>query len=663
MSTAVRLTIHSRPSALASYHPVYLDVRPQDDNSTLSHMVYIQSTSGMDVLLRPKVIQYRAIGGTLDFRFFSGSESSESSNGSATASNSTEVADAEMQADRTVLLGARDDNSTDSSALTNTPLTANAQYVNFVGLPLLAPRWAFGFHLCRWGYRTANETLAVAKKMREHGIPLETMWNDIDIMDSFRDLTLAPNRFSQSDTDKLLSYLTENHQHYIPIVDAAIPAAPTNDSDSYALGTVGLEREVFIKNANGSTYTGQVWPGYAWFPSWFSNNTQDWWNEGIANFSKLVDFSGIWLDMNEPSSFCVGSCGTGQNLSTWFGHEPTVPVLGWPEGYDEKTYGDSGNITVRGHSTFNPKINGVLPAQSADTSGAAAGKVNTSDYHYSVPDWKYQNDSQRFLTVPPYSIHNGADGQYSYDNNVDLLNSKTVAMEAVDGPHSFYDVKNLHGSLFEKATYNALLALRPMERPFLIARSTYAGVGKYTHHWLGDNYSTWNSMLSSMQGLFQFQFFGIPFIGADTCGFARNSAEELCNRWQMMSAFLAPFYRNHNIEESILSILGHQHIQSAVDVEANTIPLPLPLPPFHHRRVRSLTNGLPSPMQRASPTRCASACCPITTRCWLAPLRRVSPPSVPSGKSSPRRSAPRATPSLKVSLAPLSLSRPSLRPM
>lgn len=45
------------------------------------------------------------------------------------------------------------------------------------------------------------------------------------------------------------------------------------------------------------------------FPDWFANNTQEYWTEALKNWSTIggVEFSGIWLDMNEASSFCDGS--------------------------------------------------------------------------------------------------------------------------------------------------------------------------------------------------------------------------------------------------------------------------------------------------------------------------------------------------------------------
>ncbi len=44
------------------------------------------------------------------------------------------------------------------------------------------------------------------------------------------------------------------------------------------------------------------------FPDWFANNTQAWWTGGLRNWSAGgIEFSGLWLDMNEASSFCTGS--------------------------------------------------------------------------------------------------------------------------------------------------------------------------------------------------------------------------------------------------------------------------------------------------------------------------------------------------------------------
>ena len=124
--------------------------------------------------------------------------------------------------------------------------------------------------------------------------------------------------------------------------------------------------------------------------------------------------------------------------------------------------------------------------------------------------------------------------------------AKTLATNAThSGGFVELDTHNMWGMMESKTTHLALQAVQPGKRPFIIARSTFPSSGKWTGHWLGDNYSKWAYMALSIQGVLQFQLYQIPMVGADTCGFQGNTDEELCNRWMQLSAFM-PFYRNHN---------------------------------------------------------------------------------------------------------------------
>lgn len=87
------------------------------------------------------------------------------------------------------------------------------------------------------------------------GIPLETLWTDIDYMDERKVFTLDPERFPLEKMQEMVSYLHNHDQHYIVMVDPAVA------HQDYAAYNNGDKMGVFLKRADGSNYEGVVWPG------------------------------------------------------------------------------------------------------------------------------------------------------------------------------------------------------------------------------------------------------------------------------------------------------------------------------------------------------------------------------------------------------------------
>jgi alpha-glucosidase len=416
-----------------------------------SHGVYLRNMHGMDVVMKPTNLTWRSLGGNIDLFFFDGPTQPE----------------------------------------------VTKQYqTSAIGLPAMQQYWTFGYHQCRWGYRNWTETREVVETLRAFNIPLETIWLDIDYMDQYRDFTLDPVTFSPSDAKDFFDWLHGNDQHFVPIIDSAIYIPnPANASDAYDVYSRGNASDVFMQNPDGSQYIGAVWPGYTVFPDWLSSNSVSWWVKEMVEWQKTVGYSGFWVDMSEVSSFCVGSCGTG-NVTLNPVHPPFMlpgevnnVIYDYPEGF---------NIT---NATEAAAASSASSSQDAAKSTAPPSSTSTV-YLRTTPTPGVRN-----INYPPYVIDHvqGDLAVHAVSPNATHQNGMVE-----------YDTHNLFGHQIINATYQGLLEVFPGKRPFIIGRSTAPGSGKWAGHWGGDNASKWYYMYFSIPQALSFSLFGIPMFGVDT---------------------------------------------------------------------------------------------------------------------------------------------------
>ncbi|MEH2070161.1 MAG: glycoside hydrolase family 31 protein [Nostoc sp.] len=107
------------------------------------------------------------------------------------------------------------------------------------------------------------------------------------------------------------------------------------------------------------------------------------------------------------------------------------------------------------------------------------------------------------------------------------------------------ETHNLYGLMMAQASYQALERYRPTERSFLLTRSGFAGVQRWSAVWTGDNHSLWEYLEMSIPMLCNLGLSGIAFVGADIGGFAGNATAELFARW-MQLGMLYPLMRGHS---------------------------------------------------------------------------------------------------------------------
>lgn len=138
------------------------------------------------------------------------------------------------------------------------------------------------------------------------------------------------------------------------------------NNPSYPTYDRGAADDLFLKNPDGSLYIGSVWPGYTVFPDWHHPKAGSFWANELSLWHEKVAYDGMWIDMGECSSFCVGSCGT-DNLHL----NPAHPPFALP--------GEPGNVDYNYPEGFSKSnASEAASASSAAASQSAAATTSSS---------------------------------------------------------------------------------------------------------------------------------------------------------------------------------------------------------------------------------------------------------------------------------------------
>ncbi|CAH8442749.1 unnamed protein product [Schistosoma mattheei] len=185
------------------------------------------------------------------------------------------------------------------------PLDVINQYYDLIGHPTIPPYWSLGFHICKYGVKNLDEVKEVLKRNMEAGIPIDAQWD----------------------------VLRKNYSiRTVLIID---PAISTKGGPGYRPYEDGMRLGIFINDSRtGTPILGTVWPGETVFPDFSHPSAEDWWFKSASDFHKVINFDGLWIDMNEPANFDCGSL-SGCSSSNTLDNPPFVPRICQNSLYDK----------------------------------------------------------------------------------------------------------------------------------------------------------------------------------------------------------------------------------------------------------------------------------------------------------------------------------------
>ncbi|MCL4447104.1 MAG: hypothetical protein M1163_01710 [Candidatus Thermoplasmatota archaeon] len=290
------------------------------------------------------------------------------------------------------------------------------------GLPMLPPKWSFGFHQSKYSYMNTQQIEDVAAGFKRFNLRISAIHMDIDYMIQYRVFTA--NRDAFPDIKGLSERLKRQGIRLVSILDPAIKW-----DDNYHIFKEVMRNRGYVKDSDGNPIGAPVWAGNSVFPDYSSDVTRRWWGS-LYSFFEKNGISGVWHDMNEPVAFTL--------------------------------WGDN--------------------------------------------------------SLPLSAVHE-------------------------KGTHS--EIHNLYALFMAKAGYEGLTRDVNGPRPFILSRSGWSGIQRYSFVWCKAVSIQGEELKQTVPTVLNLSLSGIPYSGVDVGGFSGSPARDLFLRWFQLGAFL-PLFRIHS---------------------------------------------------------------------------------------------------------------------
>lgn len=169
------------------------------------------------------------------------------------------------------------------------------QFRTIIGLSYIPPKWAFGYGQSRWSYFNEDEVREVTDGYHKAGMPIDSIYLDIDYMERYKDFTLNEQAFPNF--PEFVQEMKEKGIHLVPIIDAGIKI-----EEGYDVYEEGKANHYFCVKEDGTDFKAGVWPGMVHFPDVLNPDARKWFG---MKYKYLMDagIEGFWNDMNEPAIF------------------------------------------------------------------------------------------------------------------------------------------------------------------------------------------------------------------------------------------------------------------------------------------------------------------------------------------------------------------------